>query len=331
MRILLLGGPKFLGRAVIDAARAAGHEITLFNRGTTHPELYPDVERITGDRDGGLDALAGRTWDAVIDNCGYLPRIVRASAEALRDAAPRYQFVSSISVYADFREPGLTEDAAVGTLEDPTVEEITGDTYGPLKALCEDAVREVYGEAALIVRPGLIVGPHDVSDRFTYYVERADRGGRMLVPGPAERPAQIIDVRDLAEWMIRLLEEDRTGTIQATGPERPLAFSEVVRESVRAAGNDVEPVWVPGSFLVEQGVGEWMEMPLWIADESMAGLERVDVSRAIAAGLTFRSLGDTVRDTLAWVRTLPPDRERKAGLTPQREAELLAAWDARDA
>jgi len=326
MRILLLGGPKFVGRHTIDAALARGHEVTLFNRGTTNADAYPDLERITGDRDGGLDALAGRRWDAVIDTCGYVPRLVRDSAKALAQTVDRYLFVSTISVYGDFAPPGLTEDAPVGTLEDPNVEEITGDTYGPLKALCETAVNEVYGDRALIVRPGLIVGPHDPTNRYTYWVERCARGGDVLCPRPADSPVQVVDGRDLAEWMIRLLENNTAGTLHVSGPAKPVTFGDVVDLCVTAGGADAKPIWVDESFLLEKKVGPWMELPLWLPGEEMDGLSRIDLTRALAAGLTLRPLADTIADTLAWVGELPADRERKAGLDPDKERELLAAW-----
>jgi 2'-hydroxyisoflavone reductase len=308
----LIGGPKFVGRALIDAALAAGHELTLFNRGRTNAELYPEVERIVGDRDGGLDALGDRKWDAVVDTCGYFPRIVRASARLLRERVGCYAFVSSISVYADLGS-GPDEDSPVATVEDEVTEDLGGDygRYGPLKALCEREVLEAFGERALILRPGLIVGPHDPTGRFTYWPHRLARGGEVLAPAPPERHVQFIDVRDLAEWTIRLLEERRAGVLNATGTG--VAWGELL------AGADT--TWATDTFLVEQGVGEWMELPLWIADPEMAGLHDTDVSRALATGLRFRPLAETMEATLAGASLVPG-----VGLEPGREQDLLAAW-----
>jgi len=317
VRLLVLGGPRFLGRALTDAALARGHEFTFFNRGLTNPDLYPEAERLVGDRDGDLAALRGGAWDAVIDTCGYLPRIVRASAEALRESG-LYCFVSSISVYADFSIP-TNEDSPVGELGDLPEDAVTAESYGPLKALCEDAVREVFGDRALVVRPGLIVGPHDPTGRFTYWPHRVARSGEVLAPGPPERPTQVIDVRDLAVWMVSSCERGLGGTYNATRPG--VAFGELLDTCQIVSPSDAQITLVTDEFLLDQGVGEWMELPLWIADPALAAADRVDVSRAFAAGLTFRPLRETVRATLDHAATT-----EAAGLTPEREAELLAAW-----
>jgi 2'-hydroxyisoflavone reductase len=314
VKLLLLGGPRFLGRAVTDAALARGHELTFFNRGQTGPALYPEVERLHGDRDGGLAALAGREWDAVIDTSGYVPRIVRASAELLAGSVGRYCFVSSISVYADLGRP-VDESSPVGTLADETVEEMgeEHENYGPLKALCEGVVQELYADRALIVRPGLIVGPHDPTGRFTYWPHRLARGGEVLAPAPPDRRVQFIDVRDLGLWIIGSLEGGAAGVFNATNQGIP--WSDLV------AGAEV--TWVDDAFLVEQGVGEWMELPLWVASPEWAGIHRADVSRAVAAGLSFRPLTETLRATGADASLVDG-----VGLTPDREAALLAAWHA---
>ena len=315
MKILVLGGTKFLGRAVVDAALAGGHQLTLFNRGETDAGLFPEVEQLRGDRDGGLTALAGCEWDAVVDTCGYFPRIVRQSAEALAASVGAYCFISSVSVYADLSGV-VGEESPVGALDDESLEEFGAEyeRYGPFKALCEGVVQEVYSERALIVRPGLIVGPYDPSGRFTYWPHRLARGGEVLAPGPPERLAQFIDVRDLAEWIVRLLEDGQRGVFNATGEGVP--WGELL------AGAAV--TWAPDEFLVAQEVGEWMELPLWIADPAFAGMQLTDVSRAVAAGLRARPARDTLRDTLALAE--PVDG---VGLTPEREAGLLAAWHGR--
>jgi len=315
VKLLLLGGPRFLGRAVTDAALARGHELTLFNRGQTSPELYPEVEKLRGDRDGPLDELAAREWDAVIDTSGYVPRIVRRSAELLHGAVGRYCFISSVSVYADL-SGAVDESSPVGVLADETVEEMGAEheNYGPLKALCERVVQDVYGERALIIRPGLIVGPHDPTGRFTYWPHRLARAGEVLAPAPPARLVQFIDVRDLAAWIVEALEQGLSGVFNATNEGVP--WADLVA--------DTDVTWVDDSHLVEHGVGEWMELPLWVASAEWAGIHRVDVSRAVAAGLRFRPLEETRRDTLAEAALIDG-----VGLTPEREAALLAAWHGR--
>ena len=325
MKILIIGGTKFLGRHLVDAARAAGHEVTLFNRGKTNPTLFPDVETITGDREQDMDKLSGREWDAVIDVAGYLPRIVRLSAEALKDSVRRYVFISSISVYADNRKIGIEESYPVGKLQDESVEEITGETYGPLKALAEKAVQDMYGDRALIVRPGLIVGPYDPTDRFTYWPMRVKRGGDMITPDKPQTPIQIIDVRDLSEFIIKLIEENASGVYNATGPDYELMMGEFLDACKRVAGSVAAFHWASAEFLAEHGVQPWSDMPVWIPDtEEDAGFSRIDVSKAIDAGLKFRPLEDTIRDTIAWAETRPEGHEWRAGLNPDKERILLA-------
>jgi len=322
VKLLLLGGPRFLGRAVADAALEHGHELTFFNRGKTNPELYPDAERIVGDRGSDLAGLRGRSWDAVIDTSGYLPGVVRASAEVLADSG-LYCFVSSISVYADFSRTN-DEDGKVAELGELGDDEVTEASYGPLKALCEDTVRQVFGTRSLVVRPGLIAGPHDPTGRFTYWPHRMARGGEVLAPAPPDRLTQLIDVRDLAAWMMTLCEQVETsGTFNATHPG--FAWSELVEACKAASGTDADVTWVPDAFLLEHEVGEWMELPVWIADPAMAGVVEANVQRAVEAGLTFRPLEETARGALEHAETTDA-----AGLTPEREAELLAAWHGRE-
>ena len=320
MRLLLLGGPRFLGRAIADAALERGHELTFFNRGRTNPGLYPDAERLVGDRAGDLAALTSREWDAVVDTSGYLPRDVRASAEALGDS-DFYCFVSSVSVYADFARP-IDEESPVARLGDLPDDEITEETYGPLKALCEDAARAVFGDSVSIVRPGLIVGPHDPTGRFTYWPHRVARGGEVLAPAPAEEPTQIIDVRDLGDWIVSLCERRVGGVFNAAHPG--VSRGQLLETCRSVAGVDADITWVDPDFLVEQGVGQWMELPLWIHDPDATYFDRVDTGRAIASGLTFRPLAETVRATLEEAETTDA-----AGLKPDRETELLKAWHGR--
>lgn len=328
MRLLVLGGTVFLGRHVVAAALARGHEVTLFNRGRHNPELFPAVEKLRGDRAGDLAALRGRRWDAVVDTSGELPQVVRSSAELLADAVERYAFASSISVYADLSRPGVDERAPVGRLEDETVEEVTGATYGPLKARCEEAVERALPGRALVIRPGLIVGPHDPTERFTYWPRRVARGGAVLAPGRPERGVQLIDVRDLAEWIVRAVEERLAGRFNATGPAEPLPMAALLDACRRVSGSDARFVWVDERFLLARGVAPWTELPLWVPETpDRAGFLAVDCRRAIAAGLTFRPVDETVRATLAWDRERAPGSVPPGvGLAPEREEELLRAW-----
>ena len=238
MRILFIGGTRFLGRHLVESALARRDEVTLFNRGKSNPDLFPHLETIVGDRERDVNSLEGRIWDAVVDTSGYVPRIVRLSAEVLKNNVGRYVFISSISVYSDFKKIGIDESDPVGTIEDQTVEEITGETYGPLKALCEQAVQEIYKERALIVRPGLIVGPHDPTDRFTYWPVRVARGGEVLAPERPEVPIQIIDVRDLSDFIIQLIEENASGIYNATGPDYELTLGKLLEVSKQVSGSD---------------------------------------------------------------------------------------------
>ena len=321
MRLLLLGGPKFLGRAVIDVALQRGHDVTLFNRGSTNAELYPEVERIAGDRDGRLDGLRGREWDAVVDTSGYLPRVVGAGAELLAGAVGHYVFVSTISVYASFASV-VDETAALAELSEPGSEEI-GRDYGALKALCEQAVEDAFPGRATRVRAGLIVGPHDPTGRFTYWPHRIARGGDLLVPGPAWRPVQLVDVRDLAAWIVTAATERLAGPFNATGPT---TMGAVVDAAKRVTGSSARAVEVDDAFLADQGVDEWMGFPLWVdtRNEDWRHFMEVDVARAIAAGLTFRPLDETVAATLEHAEVV-----EGVGLERERERELLAAWWAR--
>jgi 2'-hydroxyisoflavone reductase len=320
VRLLLLGGSRFLGRAVTDAALAAGHELAFFNRGRTKPDLYPDVERLVGDRAGDLGSLRGRSWDAVVDTSGYLPADVRASAEVLADSGV-YCFVSSVSVYADFSRP-VDEGSPVAELGGLPADEVTDESYGALKALCEDAVHDVFGPQALVVRPGLIAGPHDPTGRFTYWPHRVARGGELLAPAPGDALVQSIDVRDLGAWIVSLCERRAAGTYNATHPG--FTWDALLSAGREVAGVEADVTWVDPDFLVAQGVGQWMELPLWIHDPALAYADRVDVRRALAAGLTFRALEETVRGALEQAETT-----ERAGLRPEREAELLALWHGR--
>jgi 2'-hydroxyisoflavone reductase len=331
MKILILGGTIFLGRALVDAALARGHEVTLFNRGQHHAELYPQVEKLRGDRDGGLSVLEGRRWDAAIDTSGYFPRLVRASAEMLKGTVDQYTFISTLSVFADFKTPHMDESAPVGKIADQSIEQITGESYGPLKALCEQAAEEAMPGRVLTIRPGLIVGPHDPSDRFTYWPVRIAQGGEVLAPGRPDSPVQIIDVRDLAEWNIHMVEARRTGLYNATGPNYVLTMHKILHESRSASGSDARFTWVSEKFLKAQGATPWTEVTLWIPEEDGGGFATINVDKAIREGLTFRPLVDTIRDTLAWNAARTAGTERKNGIKPEREQAWLTAWHAGEA
>ncbi len=328
MNLLILGGTVFLGRHLVTTALARGHTVTLFNRGQHNPDLFPDVEKLRGDRDDDLAALEGRRWDAVIDTCGYVPRIVRASAALLADAVDHYTFISSMSVYADPMPTHANESAPLATIEDETVEAITGETYGPLKALCEAAAEAAMPGRVLNIRPGLIVGPFDPSDRFTYWPVRLARGGEVLVPDRPDMPVQLIDARDLAAWNIRMIERGGTGTYNATGPAERLTFKSVLETCRSIAETDTTFTWVSEDFLQEHEVAPWVGLPLWLTAEA-GGMLQANINRALEDRLTFRPLAETARDTLTWANSRPNDHEWRAGLTPGREAELLGQWHAR--
>lgn len=326
MKLLVLGGTLFLGRHLVEAALARGDEVTLFNRGETNPDLFPEVERLRGDRDGDLSALTGRSWDAVVDTSARIPRWVRTAAEILADAVEHYTFISSGSVYADTSTPGYDERAPVHRLPDETVEEIAdAEAYGGLKALCERTAEEVLAGRVLSVRAGLIVGPYDPTGRFTYWVNRIAAGGEVLAPEPREQPVQLVHARDLADWILAMAERRERGIFNATGPEEPLTMEHVLEACVQAT-DGARLVWVDESFLVERGVAAWSDLPLWLAPESNprdANFLTMDISRALSAGLRFRPLRETIVDTLNGAESVPG-----AGLFPRRESDLLEAWKA---
>jgi 2'-hydroxyisoflavone reductase len=330
MKLLILGGTVFLGRHIVEAARARGHEVTLFNRGRHHPELFPELEKIRGERDGGLSGLEHRQWDAVIDTSGYVPRLVRDSSRSLAPRVDRYIFISTISVYRDFLLEGLDETYPVAVLSDPAVETVDGETYGALKALCEQAAEEEMPARVCAIRPGLIAGPYDPTDRFTYWPRRVARGAEVLAPDRPERKVQVIDVRDLAEWILVMAERRRTGVYNATGPASPLAFGDLLEECNRVTASDASFTWVAEKFLLANGVKPWMEVPLWVPDEMGTGFSSVSIDHALHEGLSLRPIRDTIRDTLAWDRSLPPDRKLNAGLPPNRERQILDLWRSRD-
>jgi nucleoside-diphosphate-sugar epimerase len=315
VKLLVLGGTKFLGRGVVDAALAAGHEVTLFNRGQTNPELYPATEKLHGDLAGELDALTGREWDAAIDlDPTQLPRQTRRRAEALAGSVTHYVFVSTISVYSDPSRP-IDESSPVFEPPDPEPDTFDPEQYGALKVGSERAVRDVFGERAAIARAGLIVGPHDQTDRFTYWPRRLAEGGDVLAPGSPAQLVQLIDARDLGGFLVHLAERRIGGVFNATGPAEPLTLGETLE---RIGGGNL--VWVDDQVLLDAGVQPWMELPLWLPGEEYSGILRADISSALANGLTFRPLEETARDTLAW--SLEAGEQRPT-LTREKEREIL--------
>jgi len=324
MKLLILGGTRFVGRHLVEEALAQGHQVTLFNRGRNNPELFPEVEKLRGDRDGNLTALEGRKWDAVIDTCGYVPRLVRDSALLLADSVAHYTFISTISVYQTEGKLEIDEMCEVGALEDETIEEITEQTYGPLKVLCEQAAEAAMPGRVLIVRPGLIVGPHDPTDRFTYWPVRVAEGGELLAPSDRQQPIEFIDVRDLAKWTISMVEAQATGVYNATSPDYPLTMQDFLLNCQQVLQSDAQFRWSSEEFLFEHQVAPFTELPLWLPKESTS-LMLINIQKALNAGLTFRPLADTIRDTLAWHATRPAELVLKAGLTREREKSLLAA------
>lgn len=327
MKILVLGGTVFLGRHLVEEALTRGHEVTLFNRGQHNPDLFASAEKLRGDRNGNLQALHGGKWDAVIDTSGYVPRVVEQSAKLLAEAVGQYVFVSSISVYPDIAAPNLDETAEVAKLRDGSPDAVTGESYGPLKALCEQVAENYLPGRAVSVRAGLIVGPHDPTDRFTYWVHRVARGGETLAPGNPRQLTQFIDVRDLSAWMIDCVERKTMGVFNATGPEHPLTMESFLNICNEVLGRRARFEWVDEGFLQSSGIAAWSELPLWIPGASFT----VNCAKAIASGLKFRQLEETIRATHEWNSTRPPNYKWRAGLEAAKETSVLADWRAQNA
>ena len=328
MNLLILGGTSFLGRHLSEIALNQGHKVTLFNRGKTNPSLFPRAEHIKGDRDGGMHGLEGRAWDAVVDTSGYIPRIVKQGLSVLSGKVGHYIFISSISAYSDFNSPDIHESTPTAVLDDPQIEDITGETYGGLKALCEQAVWKTFSEKTMIVRPGLIVGPHDSTDRFTYWPHRIMQGGDILAPGRHERPVQFIDVRDLASWILLAVEDQLKGIFNATGPLNQLTMGQFLECCKSTLNPKSELIWVEDEFLLESKIGAWSELPLWIPDSQLnfLGFMQCNCKKAIDHGLQFRPMAETITDTCKWNLTRPSDYKWKSGLLENREQEILEQW-----
>lgn len=323
MRILVMGGTRFVGRQIVESALREGHDVTVFHRGSTGPDLFGETEHIFGDRFTDLALLAGRTWDATVDVCAYFPRAVDELAGALGGRGGQHLFISTVSVYAPPPGPGLAEDAELASLDDPTTETVTGATYGGLKVLCEQAAARAYGPDLLILRPTYVVGPHDYTWRFPAWVRRIAAGGEVLCPGPAAIPIQVIDARDLADYAVHLLQQGRGGTFHTVSPRPPFSFGDLLSATVDVvAPAGTELVWVDPDFLAAEGLDD-QALPFWAPGEADFDVLAADPSAAYAAGLTARPLAQTIADTADWVRlaadTAPPDR----GLDPDREADLI--------
>ena len=334
LKLLILGGTGFLGPHTVEYARSRGHEITLFNRGKTNLGMFSELETIIGDRDpdvnAGLSGLEGRTWDAVIDNSGYVPRHVGASGRLLADQVGQYLFVSTICQYEDWSEGGQfgTEERPRAVLEDPATEDVS-QHYCALKAYCERALDDAVPGRVTHIRPGLIVGPLDKTDRYTYWPTRMDRGGEVLAPGKPSDLTQYIDVRDLARFMVRCVEQNLTGEYNAVG--MPMPWGDFLKGCRRAINPDADLTWVPAEFLAEKSIEPWKDFFLWADRESpISGSLTWSSEKAVEAGLTFRPVEETARDTIAWWKSLPAERQAslRTDMTPEREAELLAAWHA---
>jgi len=325
VNVLIIGGSNFLGPHVIDALLRRKHRVTIFNRGRNPAPRGEGVERIVGDRAADIDRLRGREFDAVIDTCGFFPRIVAMSVDALAPMVRSYIFVSSISVYVDPMEPPRDESCALATIDDPTIEEITPESYGALKALCEAAVAKKMEGRAAIVRPGLVVGPLDPTDRFTYWPHRAAAGGEMLVPGAPEHNISFIDVRDLAEFIAGAAELGLRGTFNASGDTARTTMGDLIASCLRAAGGDTKATWVDEQFVKANEIVPWSELPAWIPTGEDS-LMWATSAKAVAAGLRYRPLDETVKAVLEYTREKGLDRALKAGLSREREAELLRRW-----
>lgn len=328
MKILIIGGRRFLGIALVKALLEAGHTPTLFNRGKTNPDLFPKVKHLIGDREKDLDVLKRRKWDAVVDTSGFLPRVVKESAKFLSTRCETYVFISSVSVYRDFATPDIGENYPLALLEDENDEDYTGESYGPLKALCEYEISQNFKGKVLVIRPGLFVGPNDPTDRFTYWPWRVAQGGDILAPAPPSANLQFIDVRDLAAFILKVIEDQKEGVYNAVGPKNPANFGSLLVACREAAPSAGQLVWVEEPFLLQEGVVPWNELPLWVpsTDPAFAGFYSINNSKAIKDGLAFRPLSVTVADTLKWILSQSKVKKLKTGLKPSRESALLEKY-----
>ena len=331
MKLLILGGTRFLGRHVAELALAQGHELSLLHRGQSGPELFPQAEHLIADRDGDLSVLKGGSWHAAIDTSAYVPRQVHSISSALLDHVERYLLVSSISAYADFSALGTDETAATHKLDDPLTETVSSATYGGLKALCEEAALAAWGERCVVARPGLIVGPHDPTGRFTWWLQRLQRGGEVLAPGRPDAPVQFIDVRDVSAWLLLQAQASTQGLFNITGPGQALTMGEFLRTTQAVLCPSAHLSWVDAQWLLDKGVKPWSELPVWLPPEN-EGLHKMKLARALATGIGFTPLAQTIADTAAWAATHPAPTNHSAvaqaavGMAVEREVDLLARY-----
>lgn len=325
MKILIIGGTQFVGRHLVDALLTKNHDVTLFHRGQTNKNLFPRVGQIFGDRDGEIDKLKGLQWDLCIDTCGYAPRVVRQSCELLKSAVGNYLFISTGSVYHEDNPANMTEDARRKDPIDESIEEVDRHTYGPLKVMCEDVVTAIFPDNHLIIRPGIIIGPHDPTDRLAYWLRRFSSADKVLCPDTKDQPVQLIDMRDLAVWMEKIISEKQTGVFNAVGPDEPIPFGEFVTRLRAMFDGMAEPVWVPKRFILDADL-EPGALPYWLSGkEDRYNLFRVSADKARKIGLTYRSLEESFRDTYDWDINRG-DVDLTAGLSKQREKELLKQY-----
>ncbi len=332
LKILIMGGTGFLGPHIVESARKRGHTLTLFNRGKTHPGLFPDIEQLHGDRKTDIGALANRKWDAVVDTSAYIPGDVTRSATMLAPNVSHYLLISTVSVYAKMDKPGMDESATVATTTEPDAQKVTNENYGALKALCEQTLEKIMPGRATVIRPGLIVGPGDGTDRFTYWPVRVARGGEVLAPGSPQDFTQFIDARDLADFIVLCLERKTLGTFNADAQAGSITMGRLLDTCKAVSKSDATFTWVDAKFLDKQKVSAWGDMPAWLpAEGDDAAFGRVSAAKAKAAGLKYRPLDDTVRDTLAWFKTEPAEHQAKlkSGISAEREAQVLRDWHAR--
>ncbi|GAB5493014.1 MAG: SDR family oxidoreductase [Phototrophicaceae bacterium] len=328
MKILVIGGTRFFGRAFTELALSKGHDVTIFHRGESDSEHFSEARRVLGDRHDDLEKLGDGSWDAVLDTCAYVPHSVEQASDYLKDKVNQYVFISTISVYAPSSELNRDEDAdLIPHPEDEPIDELKMENYGSLKVLCEEALDKAMPNKVTHIRPGLIVGPHDATNRFTYWQTRVNCGGDVLVPGDGSSFSQIIDARDLAQFALTLIENQTYGVFNATGPQTPHTLQHILDTAKEITGSDANFVHVDAEWLVENEVAPWMELPLWIPSAEGQAMMNMDVQRGIDAGLTFRPLVDTIRDTLAWYADIKGDeQEWQAGMKPERETEILKKW-----
>ena len=334
LKILIMGGTGFLGPHIVDAATKRGHTLTLFNRGKTHPGLFPNIEQLHGDRKTDMKALEGRKWDVVIDTSAYIPGDVTRSATLLAPNVSQYVLISTVSVYAKMDKPGMDESSPVATTTDPDAQKVTNENYGALKALCEQAVKKTMPGRTTVIRPGLIVGPGDATDRFTYWPVRVARGGEVLAPGSPKDFTQFIDARDLADFIVLCVEKKTLGTFNADAQAGSITMGRFLDTCKTVSKSDATFTWVDSKFLEKEKVEGWTDMPTWLpAEGDDAAFGRVSAAKAKSAGLKYRPLADTVGDTLAWFKTEPAEHQAKlkAGISAEREAEVLKDWHSRSA